>query len=392
MIFSLLVGPSPDVYAVQKVQTVKDLAKPWSLLLPQSAPPSSPHSSTASTPRTSLEPSSPSKPSDDSLSSPTNKTSPQSHSALTTLLLDDSPRKAELQPFNHVCIGEYTGDLRVKDLESLQKEQDWNAAREARQQLDSLMAEPDAAPADLSALSADYSPEEPNGAARTEGADTAEGASPVDAHPADQESFKKRKRKGKKLQKRAALFEQLGEGSMPGVSYDKTLLAVVGVLDEIKAQANVAAWIRSGGLWGPHGPPATRSPELQIVAKESAPPSGDPVATVEEEDGAQSEDSTLSVGKGHPAGNPESDNARKRPRKRRRISTDEDVAMVGNDDDTTVPVSSLPDGQGVAESKSDEEQMQKMWFEDPEVIAYWIARGWSALDELGIPVEHGLER
>lgn len=33
--------------------------------------------------------------------------------------------------------------------------------------------------------------------------------------------------------------------------YDETLLAVIGILDEIKNQSNVAGWIRAGGLWGP---------------------------------------------------------------------------------------------------------------------------------------------
>jgi len=36
-----------------------------------------------------------------------------------------------------------------------------------------------------------------------------------------------------------------------GEVYDETLLAVIGVLDEIKQQSNVAGWIRAGGLWGP---------------------------------------------------------------------------------------------------------------------------------------------
>ncbi|KAG2088564.1 uncharacterized protein F5147DRAFT_549704, partial [Suillus discolor] len=39
------------------------------------------------------------------------------HSALTTLLLDDSPHKARLQPYNHVCMPEYTSSFRAKDLQ-----------------------------------------------------------------------------------------------------------------------------------------------------------------------------------------------------------------------------------------------------------------------------------
>ena len=38
------------------------------------------------------------------------------HSAQTTLLLDDSPLKAQLQSYNHVCIREYGAELRARDL------------------------------------------------------------------------------------------------------------------------------------------------------------------------------------------------------------------------------------------------------------------------------------
>ena len=64
----------------QKTQTTKDLEKPWSALSP---------------------------------------TLQCTHNAQTTLLLDDSPLKAQLQPWNHVCIREYNGELRRGDLEVL---------------------------------------------------------------------------------------------------------------------------------------------------------------------------------------------------------------------------------------------------------------------------------
>ena len=65
----------------RKTQTTKDLTKPWTQLpLTSSLSPSQPHS------------------------------------AKTTLLLDDSPLKAHLQPYNHVCIQEYASGLRGKDL------------------------------------------------------------------------------------------------------------------------------------------------------------------------------------------------------------------------------------------------------------------------------------
>lgn len=36
--------------------------------------------------------------------------------------------------------------------------------------------------------------------------------------------------------------------------YDCTLLAAIGILEEMKYQTNVAGWLRSGGLWADHGP------------------------------------------------------------------------------------------------------------------------------------------
>ncbi|KAK0446300.1 hypothetical protein EV421DRAFT_1890124 [Armillaria borealis] len=47
-----------------------------------------------------------------------------SHSALTTLLLDDSPLKAQLQPWNHFCVPEYTAQIRGHDLSTRQQERD----------------------------------------------------------------------------------------------------------------------------------------------------------------------------------------------------------------------------------------------------------------------------
>lgn len=39
------------------------------------------------------------------------------HSVMSTLLLDDSFRKAQMQPFNHVCIPDYNHERRAFDLQ-----------------------------------------------------------------------------------------------------------------------------------------------------------------------------------------------------------------------------------------------------------------------------------
>ncbi|EPQ53321.1 hypothetical protein GLOTRDRAFT_45955, partial [Gloeophyllum trabeum ATCC 11539] len=110
------------------------------------------------------------------------------HSARTTLLLDDSPRKAHLQPYNHVCIREYDASLRRADLEVL------HAAREEER--------------------------------------------------ARKEDEEERARKEDGEQRARTRDDEAG-------TYDATLLAVVGVLDAVRAESNVAGWIRRGGLWGP---------------------------------------------------------------------------------------------------------------------------------------------
>ncbi|KAI0086807.1 hypothetical protein BDY19DRAFT_894235 [Irpex rosettiformis] len=127
------------------------------------------------------------------------------HSAFTTLLLDDSPRKAELQPYNHVCIPEYSGEMRANDLEVLRTEK--------------ILADSNQDVTDTSPEFDDFSAEAP-----------AKSEDPT-------------------LQQ--ALLEAQSEHE--NKAYDETLLAVIGVLDEIKSQRNVAAWIRSGGLLRTYG-------------------------------------------------------------------------------------------------------------------------------------------
>lgn len=120
------------------------------------------------------------------------------HSARSTLLLDDSPLKAHLQPWNHLCIKEYVSEMRKTDVKVREAER----LREIQ----------------------DEGEEEQSG-----------------------------KRKGaKKAQKFAdrvaqAEAEAVGEDGRP-LEYDGTLLAVVGILDATKEERNVAAWMRTGHL------------------------------------------------------------------------------------------------------------------------------------------------
>ncbi|KAK7033645.1 hypothetical protein VNI00_012645 [Paramarasmius palmivorus] len=114
-----------------------------------------------------------------------------SHSAATTVLLDDSPRKARLQPWNHICIQEYDKGLRKADLdvwESLKVPS--NKPKKTKRTKPST----DAAVAEVESVATELVPTTPKG------------------------------------------------------KYEETLLAVIGVLEALKHQSNVAAWIRDGGL------------------------------------------------------------------------------------------------------------------------------------------------
>jgi hypothetical protein len=233
--------------ADNKVQTVKDLTKPWAQL-PLAA-------DTSSQTETAAE--------------------RQAHSAASTLLLDDSPAKARLQPHNHVCLREYDARLRAADLARLTWE-------------------------------------------RTS---------------SDERPLSKTEKKGQ-------------ERAPPATPYDATLLAIIGVLDALKGQSNVAGWIRAGGLWGPFREEMTGysdddDPDARSGSPATAPPESPP---------------------------PEA------------VPTGADVAS-----------SSAPDADADASSKFNEEP-KPLWFDDMRVVTHWEERGRRACEELSIKVEHGLEK
>jgi hypothetical protein len=261
------------------------------------------------------------------------------------LLLDDSPLKARLQPHNHVCLREYTAPLRGADLELLNWEKGVNAAGPSAAHLLSPNGE-ESADAD-----ADTTVEATSAPTLTEpgaGADAAETA----VQPSS-ESKSSRKRKKKQAEKAA----QLASSAPPQKTYDTTLLAIIGILDEVKNQGNVAGWIRAGGLWGP-GSPTHRE-------------EGNDAETVEEEGTAE---------------------------KRSGISADEDEEMPASQATTppesSPPPSSLRDAEVPDSARNPETDGDgvKLWFEDVRAVEYWVERGKTACEELGVEINHGLEK
>jgi len=223
-------------YPDRKVQTIKDLEKPWEALTPQVLrPPSSP--------------------------APSSSKKWTGHSAATTLLLDDSHAKAALQPYNHLCVQEYTRTQRNADLAALQLER---AVQQQQQQQHSSTASHQegsfTTPADATTNTRAY--------------DRAVSSPGSTSSTTEEQAHNKRKRKKTKKKKDKAqaqaqtLQQQLaaiaaaadGGGASPpppagaGV-FDETLLAVVGILHAARLQCSIAGWLRAGALLHPPPPP-----------------------------------------------------------------------------------------------------------------------------------------
>ncbi|EIM80686.1 uncharacterized protein STEHIDRAFT_150391 [Stereum hirsutum FP-91666 SS1] len=299
-------GLGADAY-YQKVQTVKDLTKPWTEL--------------ASLP-----------------SSSSNPASPVVHSAMTTLLLDDSFKKAILQPYNHVIIKEYTREMRNADVASLALE-----TRRAQRAVSASTKDKDDVEAQSESIASSTSP--PPEATSGVFVFVNEGPEVEGELSAKQ----KKKKKTKKARQTLDREEGEGVGEEEGeVVYDETLLAIIGIFNEAKVQSNVAAWVRSGGLWGPY---ASSMHEHQRRDKKS---------------GSRSEGDTNS-------GSPK---RKGRPEKR------EDVVNPGNGEPTYVPLGE--------ESEAKMEDGPPVWYEHPGTMIYWSVKGRDALTELGIEIRHGL--
>ena len=180
----------------RKVQTIKDLEKPWAALAPGRSRSSSP----------------PYSPSADARELPPSSPKWTGHSAATTILLDDSHAKAALQPYNHLCVPEYSRAQRNSDLAVLQQAEQQSEPRQEVSATDSIASS------------------SPDGTT---------------------EKVRKRKRKKTKAQVQAqsALPATTAEGD--SATFDETLLAVIGILHAARLESSVAGWLRAGALFQP---------------------------------------------------------------------------------------------------------------------------------------------
>ncbi|KZV80870.1 hypothetical protein EXIGLDRAFT_755980 [Exidia glandulosa HHB12029] len=232
------------------------------------------------------------------------------HSPKTTLLLDDSTAKAQCQPFNHLCLTEYTEEAWKHERDTYKppppppapgmgkkarkKEKKRLKALERAQLEQGLAEEVDGT------SSAVIEPSDPPASEPAPEPESA--AEPVLEADAENES-------------------------------DDMLLAVIGVLDYVRHESNVAHWIKEGGLW------ADFEPEVELAVADS--PEYDPF-----------------------------------------------------EQSSSLPPSSDAPGNDAAVDPSQPEQpatqaRQPMWFEHRQAYKHWVDAGLAALKRLDIEPVHG---
>ena len=130
-----------------------------------------------------------------------------------------------------------------------------------------------------------------------------------------------------------------------GGEYDEMLLAVVGILEEVKVQGNVSGWMRRGGLM---------LGQEQEVSVDYANLSAKKRRLSDESDSP-----------GTPPSQP-------------LLEDDADVTGITPSAVTGIPM-----------NKSEMEETS-IWFEDQELVEWWADKGRVALDGLGIEVVSGV--
>ena len=462
---------------------MKDLAKPWAELptlrasyLTEEKPSLSNRRSTSKSPLPHLT----KKPVEDIDSTDAR---PQRHSALSSLLVDDSPLKAALQPWNHLCIREYVQEMRRQDLEVAEREaakERVRKAAEAREALEKRLAEEQAKEKERL-----EGPSIGNGGAAKESeevGDTGDSGSepvkrvirevamvdgelvgtaevlkqvsrevvmiegqminpeedPVAPTPlvSNKHQNRRLKRLAKKLEmkkireeKERETFEPSKQETEASVSrgagdaeteglvstlhgllkqsemrYDETLLAVVGVLDRIKHESNVAGWMRSGGLLHVAHPPTTddRVGEISKAEKHPAPsrgesPSEEPSPSKKRRIENKPDDSDAELEIQPPPPSSPLPNIPSSPQ-----LYETDVATTPVEDDppredkkeqasTGIPLSPPPLHSALGGAASADVGPKDLWYQNPAVHIYWAKRGRRALEALGIEIESGIE-
>ncbi|KAJ6520888.1 hypothetical protein DFH09DRAFT_939473 [Mycena vulgaris] len=256
----------------QKTQTTKDLAKPWAFFSGLNSSQQSP--SWSSTPSIGWDSQSTSV-SNLAANAATDSDAPDPpHGPHTTLLVDDSPLKARLQPWNHLCVVEYDAAARARDRAAAALPPDElppvpvNASH--RHIPNPPRAEPIAA--ELEALAAEAA--DAGGGVEAPGKDRWRKRRRGAEGTVVGVSKRARRRERKRLRAAAAG----GDVDADAEPYDPTLLAVVGVLAHVRSVGNVAAWVRGGGLAAvvEVGTDAKQEPREDDSTQKETAPASDP--------------------------------------------------------------------------------------------------------------------
>jgi len=188
---------------------------------------------------------------------------------------------------------------------------------------------------------------------------------------------RKRRRRGKKDREKKKCIDQPTQNleEQDPLSYDETLLAVIGILDTTKRETNVAAWMRSGG---PIQLPMEREDEMESVESDETieslkkmEMSGDENQSSENEDGmslpGSKQVSFLPLEIPSPG---EADRCTEIKIEPSRVQVDEPSP-----------------GRRVEGEDGVEHQL---WFNYPLIKAFWVSRGRKALKELEIDIVSGV--
>jgi hypothetical protein len=160
----------------------------------------------------------------------------QSYSALSTLLVDDSLEKCVLQPYNHLFIPEYDGARRQNSSLAKWKEE-YLASQEKLEGKASLPDEGVESEGTVTSV-----PEDKTTVGHEVQTETASAAETAKSSG----KIKQGKKKASTAERRAKREELALQSN---TEMDDMMLALVGILETVKYETNVGAWIRQGGLW-----------------------------------------------------------------------------------------------------------------------------------------------
>ncbi|CAE6461053.1 unnamed protein product [Rhizoctonia solani] len=309
------------------------------------------------------------------------------YSALNSLLLDDSALKAHLQPYNHLTLPEYTADLRTRDV----KRRDAVDAL-ARDELVTMEDNVDV----------DDKNEESSDMMGKDGEDS------------------KRKDIGNQRKwstKRSGMYKHLR-----AAPYDKSLLAVIGVLDTVQYESSLVGWMKAGGM-RPSEEEMNRVAALFLEEDKDQPS----VSQEGEGDGTEDDGNSHALSPTIPTKRLSDSlvNTEQSSRKRHRsdlpdenssIESSAELADDSNPDRTSG--SSINNAAGPQPTKrkrhrvrqkpiypldhplsandpypffTDGKPEMKLWFQDRDTYTYWVRRGLLALKDCGIEPQAGVD-